>query len=155
MLLLAALTLTGPEAHLAGWVPSDTTARTELLRALAEFQDAFARADASALYRLLAGDYVHTNGGSGQVLDRNEWLGYVRTRRAELEAGRLRLEEYRSSAPIIRFVGTTAVVTNEVTSAGERNGQRFRSRVRVTQVWVHEGARWRRAAFHDSPLDSR
>jgi hypothetical protein len=137
------------------WISADSTARTELVQALADFRDAFAKADAAALDRLLADDYVHTNGGSGQVLDRAAWLGYVRSRRAELDSGILRIEEYRSSEPVIRLLGTVAVVTHEVTTAGERKGQRFRSRVQVTQMWSREGGRWRRAAFHDSPLETR
>jgi hypothetical protein len=56
-----------------------------------------------------------------------------------LDAGVVRIEEYRSSEPVIRLI--------------VRKGERFRSRVQVTQVWIREGGRWRRAAFHDSPLE--
>jgi uncharacterized membrane protein YdcZ (DUF606 family) len=70
-----------------------------------------------------------------------------------LDAGVVRMEEYRSSEPVIRLIGTMSVVTHEVTTAGVRKGERFRSRVQVTQVWIREGGRWRRAAFHDSPLE--
>jgi hypothetical protein len=154
LLIAATLALSGPPVQVGARPSPDSTVRAELRQALAAFRDAFARADAAALDRLLADDYVHTNGGSGQVLDRAAWLGYVRGRRAELDAGVVGIEEYRSSDPVIRLIGTVAVVTHEVTTAGVRKGERFRSRVQVTQVWVREGGRWRRAAFHDSPLET-
>ena len=58
--------------------------------------------------------------------------------------------------PLITAVlALSAPDVHEVTTAGERKGERFRSTVQVTQVWVREGGRWRRAAFHDSPLETR
>jgi diamine N-acetyltransferase len=152
-LLVLVLALTGPARADLQSAP-DSAARRELVRALAEFRDAFAKSDAATLARLLADDYVHTNGGSGQVLGREAWLGYVRVRRAELDDGSLRVEEYVVSPPDIRFRAAAAVVLQQVTTAGIRKGEPFRSRVQVTQVWVREGGRWRRAAFHDSPLDA-
>jgi hypothetical protein len=84
---------------------------------LAAFDAAFARADAAALDSLLTAAYVHTNGGTGAVLDKSRWLEYISAqyisaRRVALETGRLR----------------------------------------VTQVRVYRERRWRRAAFHDSPV---
>jgi hypothetical protein len=153
LFVVAALALRPPMAQAAVPALPDSAMRQELLRALGEFRDAFARGDATTLDRLLTAEYVHTNGGSGQVLDRAAWLGYVRVRRAELDEGTLRIEQYHVTDPIIRFFGTSAVVVQQVSTAGVRQGEPFRSRVQVTQVWTHAGGRWRRAAFHDSPLE--
>jgi hypothetical protein len=153
--VLATLGAAGPIARADAQVVPDSAARPELIRALGEFRDAFARADAATLERLLTDDYVHTNGGSGQVVTRAAWLSYVRGRRVELDDGTLRIDEYLVSEPDIRLFGTSAVVLQQVTTTGVRKGEAFRSRVQVSQVWTREGGRWRRAAFHDSPLEVR
>ncbi len=148
-----------PRLFAASAVPSepvgaepDSARRAGLHVALETFALAFRRADIDALDTLLTDDYVHTNGGSGAVLDRRQWLDYMRSRRGDLQSGKLRVDRYESSAVTIRWYATTAVVSSEVTSEGSQNGTPFISRLRVTQVWVHTGERWRRAAFHDSPM---
>jgi hypothetical protein len=130
----------------------DSARRAALDASLQAFTRAFRNADAHALDTLLAADYVHTNGGSGAVLDRKQWLEYVRTRRADLRNGKLRLDRYDISEVTIRWHPASAVVSSQVTTEGEQNGVPFTSRLRVTQVWILVGERWRRAAFHDSPL---
>ncbi len=130
----------------------DTLRRLALERAINAFSAAFLLADENALDTLLADDYVHTNGGTGSVLDKARWLEYIRTRRAELANGRLRVDRYESSDVTIRWHGDAAVVSSQVESEGSRDGRPFATRLQVTQVWVRSGGQWRRAAFHDSPL---
>jgi hypothetical protein len=144
---------------LAAWIltaavgtPPDSLHRPALDTALAAFSAAFARADAAALDTLLTADYVHTNGGTGAVLDKSRWLEYIRARRVELETGRLRLDRYETKGVDVRLSPPVAIVTSEVATGGVRDGSRFTSRLRVTQVWVYRERRWRRAAFHDSPV---
>lgn len=133
----------------------DSAARASLILALQAFGAAFQAADAEALDTLLAPDYVHTNGGSGSVLDRSRWLDYIRSRRADLRSGRLRVERYEIAGTAIRWFPHMAVVTNRVTTAGTANGVPFSSRLQVTQIWIRGGSRWRRAAFHDSPAPAQ
>jgi Domain of unknown function (DUF4440) len=130
----------------------DSLRRLALERALNAFSAAFLRADENALNTLLADYYVHTNGGTGSVLDKARWLEYIRKRRAELASGRLRVDRYQSTDVTIRWHGDAAVVSSQVESEGSRDGQPFATRLQVTQVWVRSGGQWRRAAFHDSPL---
>jgi hypothetical protein len=94
----ALLLLTG----LLGTEP-DSLHRLALERALGAFSAAFLQADEKALDTLLADDYVHTNGGTGSVLDKARWLEYIRARRAELASGRLRMDHYESSEVTIRW----------------------------------------------------
>jgi ketosteroid isomerase-like protein len=130
----------------------DSAARASLTLALQAFSTAFQAADAEALDTLLAQDYVHTNGGSGSVLDRSRWLEYIRSRRADLQSGRLRVERYETGGTAIRWFPNMAVVTSRVSSAGTLDGAPFAHRLQVTQVWIRKGDRWHRAAFHDSPV---
>lgn len=132
----------------------DTLSRVALERALNAFSDAFLSADAEGLDTLLVANYVHTNGGTASVLDKARWLDYVRSRRAELASGRLRVDRYETSGVTIRWQGHAAVVTWRVVSEGVQDGTPYASRLQVTQVWVRANGRWRRAAFHDSPLPS-
>lgn len=130
----------------------DSLRRLELERALGAFSAAFIQGDAEALDTLLTDDYIHTNGGTGAVLDKERWLEYIRTRRAEIASGRLRVDRYESSAVTIRWHGDAAVVSSQVVSEGSRDRKPFATRLRVSQVWVRSDGQWRRAAFHDSPL---
>jgi hypothetical protein len=152
-LLLALGTVTGDCGRLhATCADPDSTRRAALHAALEAFTLAFRHADAEALDTLLTADYLHTNGGSGAVLDRSQWLDYVRSRRGDLQRGKLRVDRHQTSAVTIRWYPSAAVVSSQVTSEGIQSGVPFTSRVRVTQVWIQTGERWRRAAFHDSPI---
>ena len=146
-----ALLLTTVLAVPAFGAEPDSLDRRSLQRAVDAFSAAFVRADVAALDTLLADDYLHTNGGTGRVLDKARWLEYIRARRAELQGGQLRVSRHESSAVTIRWHGDAAVVASRVVSEGSRDGQPFATRLQVTQVWVRSGGQWRRAAFHDSP----
>jgi ketosteroid isomerase-like protein len=124
----------------------------EVEAAFLEFSDAFREANATLLASRLTESYVHVNGRSGSVLDRTGWLEYIRSRRQEIERGDLVMEEYEVEDLEVRIYGSSAVVTGIVSSRGSRGGEPFRSRVRFTNLWVEQEGRWRRAAFHDSPL---
>ena len=128
------------------------TDSTEVRAAISEFSSAFSNADTARLRVLLTPDYVHVNGGSGEVLDRERWLNWVGTRRGELDAGQYILASYELGDVDIRMYGNAAVVTGTVHSTGMEHGSPFESRIRFTNTWVRWKGRWRRAGFHDSPV---
>lgn len=142
-------------ALLNAWALGSATREPGLETTLRVFNRAFAEADSATLDTLLARGYVHTNGGTGSVLDRGTWLGYIRDRRAELRGGRLRVDRYETTDASIRRYPGSAVVTSRVVSGGTRDGVAFASRLQVTQVWAQLDGRWRRVAFHDSPIPDR
>ncbi len=124
----------------------------EVRAAVSAFGRAFLEADASVLQSLLTKDYVHVNGLSGSVLNRDEWIKWVVSRRAELDSGELVITTYSIEDVRVQIYGEAAVVTGVVHSSGQRNSALFTSQVRFTNVWVNQRAVWRRAAFHDSLL---
>jgi ketosteroid isomerase-like protein len=127
--------------------------RTDEVRAaVSEFGRAFVEAGVSVLEILLAEHYIHVNGRSGSVLNRNEWLSWVESRRKELNTGNLLINAHSVEDVQVQVYGEAAVVTGVVHSSGQRKGSMFTSRVRFTNLWVMQGGAWRRAAFHDSPL---
>ena len=142
-------------ALLNAWALGVATRGQSLETTLRAVNRAFVEADSGALDTLLAPGYVHTNGVSGSVLDRGTWLAYIRDRREELRSGRLRVDRYETPEATIRWHPGGAVVSNRVMSEGTRDGVRFTSRLQVTQIWVRLDGRWRRAAFHDSPIPDR
>lgn len=129
----------------------ETKKEAELHRAVAEFSQAFVKADESRLGELLTENYLHINGNSGTVLDRNQWLSWIKTRKRQLEDGDLVVIDYRIEELKVVLHGETAVVTGLVSSSGIRSGVKFSSRIRFSNTWVLHDGRWRRAAFHDSP----
>jgi len=145
---LGTLQRAGPHSSLGQQPASEK----ELRLAVSDFGRAFASADVSALQLLLTEDYTHVNGSSGNVITRDQWLGWVASRRAELDAGTLVIETYTVEDLRVQLYGETAVVSGIVRSRGLNGGTPFDSNIRFTNVWVLEEGVWRRAAFHDSRL---
>ena len=125
--------------------------RAEVLRRVQAFADAFRAADAPALESLLAPDYAHTNGGR-PVLTREQWLSYVRSRRAQITSGALVITRYENVEVEARVYHDTAVVTGMNRSEGVADGKPFSSELRFTQVWRRTNDRWVRWAFQDAPV---
>jgi hypothetical protein len=123
----------------------------EVAEVVARFGEAFRVADAGALDALLGADYVHTNTGGG-VVDREQWLAYVSSRRKELDSGALVLSRYENLDLEVRVHAEAAVVTGLNISEGTRSGEPFARRLRFTQVWVRTPAGWKRVAFHDTEV---
>jgi hypothetical protein len=126
--------------------------KQEVRASVSAFGRAFAEADKPVLQALLTKDYIHVNGRSGSVLNRDKWLKWITSRRAQLDSGELSITTYIVSDVKVQIYGEAAVVTGVVHSSGQRNNVLFSSRVRFTNLWVKQGGAWRRAAFHDSPL---
>jgi ketosteroid isomerase-like protein len=125
--------------------------RQQIEDAVARFSKAFVEADVSTLDALLSEDYVHTN-STGSVLNKRQWLEYIKTRRADLEAGRLVIESYENTDLRIRVHAESAIVTGSNVAKGKREGKPFVTELRFTHLWIRQSGQWKRAAFHDSPL---
>jgi len=83
----------------------------EVRAAVSAFGQAFLEADVPALGSVLTRNYVHINGRSGSVLNRDEWLRWVESRRAELDSGDLVVSTYRVEDVRVELSRDTAVVT--------------------------------------------
>ncbi len=129
-----------------------TTPEGEVRAAISAFARAFQEADTSVLQTLLTEDYLHVNGRSGNVLNRDQWLTWVASRRAELDRGEFVYHTYRVEDLRVQLYGEAAVVTGVTHASGRRSGALFTIAGLFTNLWVKQGAVWRRAGFHDSPL---
>jgi hypothetical protein len=136
-----------------GASPSDEASRkAELQKAVDTFGRAFLEADVPALGLLLADNYVHVNGTSGNVLNRTDWLDWVASRRAQIDNEELQVTEYRIEDVEAVIHGDTAIVIGTVFSSQVTGGEFTTSRIRFTNTWLYRDAKWLRAAFHDSAL---
>ena len=130
----------------------DAHREAEVRAVVNAFGRAFVEADVLILDSFLTDNYVHVNGGSGNVLDRDDWLEWVKLRRAEIQRGELVVSDYKIGDVRITVDGDTAIVTGTVFSSVNKNGNSSTSRIRFSNIWLYQKGVWRRAAFHDSPL---
>ncbi len=126
--------------------------KTDVKQAFERFSKAFIEADASTLDSLLVASYTHTNGRSGNVLGKSQWLGFIESRRIQLDAGSLVISKYEIDELDILVHADAAIISGLAFSSGTQDGESYSSRVRFTNLWVRKGGLWMRAAFHDSPL---
>lgn len=126
-----------------------------VITAVEKFGEAYQQADVEVLRQMLAPGYVHVNGGSGNRIDAEQWLDWVSSQRALIDAGELRISSYEISDTKVEMMGHSAIVTGVVSSSGVREGALFETRIRFTNLWTLVDGNWKRAAFHDSPLPTQ
>lgn len=149
-LMLAALFSSGP-SHAAAPASAEQSLRKAIEAMATEFRKS--DPDMKRIASLIAPEYVHTNGETGEVWDRARWIRFAEERRNDLLSGRWRVDRYDMSDLVVQLHGpSTAVATFLLHSSGTRLGSAYDYRHRITQVWTQEPAgHWVRAAYHDSP----
>ena len=146
--LIAFLTLFAHHTAL----PEEADREAEVRAAVNAFGQAYVEADVPTLEHFLSENYVHVNGGSGNVLNRDNWLKFVKSRRLEIDKGELVVSDYRIEDVKVVLEGNTAIVIGMWYSSQRRNGNSSTSKIRFSNTWLYREGVWRRAAFHDSPL---
>ena len=124
----------------------------DLRAAIDAFGKAFVAADVSTLQTYLANDYIHVNGTSGSVLNKQQWLGWVESRHPKIKDGSIIINEYEIEDLMIRFHGDSAVVVGIVKTSINDHGNTHSSEIRFTNLWIYQDEKWLRAAFHDSHM---
>lgn len=117
------------------------------------FGNAFAVADVATLNELLMDNYIHVNGGSGNVIRKQAWLNWLASRKVELDSGKINIAHYKVDLLNVVLTGDTAVVVGQAESSGVNKGVPFSSLLRFSNTWICTDLGWRRASFHDSLLD--
>lgn len=125
----------------------------ELKQAVEALGVAFSKADISTLESLITDNYIHINGRSGNVIDKQTWLNWNKSRQKDIATNKEVIERYQISALQIEIFENTAFVTGIVTSSGTRNAKKFNSKIRFSNVWIRSKNQWKRAAFHDSSIE--
>ncbi len=149
-------------AILFGMVQTATgqsSAKTEVLAALAERDKAFVAGDEPKMAQLMSEDYLQTD-VEGNVQDKQAWLKeYFGPLAPLLRSGETRLTTFDRSDIVVRDLGDTMVVAGKQTFkfAGVNpwnpkvTFQPGPPRVlRFTHVWIKRGGAWKLAAVHNA-----
>lgn len=134
-----------------GCSKNQETSIDDLKTAINDFNVAFSKGDTTALASMITENYVHTN-SSWKSFGQEKWLSYMKARSIKLSQGILEVSEYKMDEYAVELFENTAVVTARITSKGVEEGVPFNKTFRVTNIWIYNGSRWRRAGFHDTEI---
>ena len=121
---------------------SDTVKLTNLAT---EAGHAYARRDLPALQRLVADDYVQTDVRGG-VLNRVQWLEFVKNRKSDLTV--------ETDDVHVTFYGTVAVVSGHWTYSMKREGKDVVTYSRWISVWTRYPDGWKRHVFQNTYVNA-
>ena len=117
----------------------------ELTRLAGQAGHAYAARDLATLEKITADDYVQIDVRGG-VLNRVQWLDFVKNRRSELTV---------DSADVqVRYYGQAAVVTGHWTYTKKENGINVVTYSRWTSVWTRSPEGWKRHAFQNTYVNA-
>lgn len=122
-----------------------------LEEAIAEFNAAFAEADVEKLSAMITADYRHTNGHQAPI-GRQAWLQYLAKRKTALTAGTLQVSRYELVDPVITRYDGSAMLTGVIEMEGVQDSLPFSKKIRITNLWVIDEGKWKRAAFQDAKI---
>jgi len=155
LVLLSSAILSG----MAQTTIDQSSAKAEVLAALAERDKAFVAGDETKVAQFMSEDYLQTD-VSGNVEDKQAWLNeYYRPLAPLLKSGKTQLATFDRSEIVVRDFGETMVVAGKGTlkfvgvnpwnpkvtySPGPARVYRF------THVWIKRGGAWKLAVIHNA-----
>jgi ketosteroid isomerase-like protein len=143
--LVVLIFLTTPKV-VGGNTGADESAETaDLTRLASEAGHAYAARDLPTLEQISAADYTQTDVRGG-VLNRAQWLDFVKNRRSELTVV--------SDDISVRFYGRVAVVTGQWTYTKSENGADTVTYSRWTSVWTRYPEGWKRHVFQNTYVNA-
>ena len=112
-----------------------------------EFQSAVMAADAVALDRILADDFVlYPSGGGDQPFTKADVID---------DARRSRFERNESSDVLARVWGDTGIVTARLAMKGTTDGKPFDAVVRFTDTYIRTESGWKQVSAHASRIPAK
>lgn len=127
--------------------------REKLEEALRVFNTAFETVDIETLDQMITDNYVHTN-GSWEAFGKETWLGYMKKRKAKTESGELLVSRYEMTDLNVEMYEKSAFVVARFITEGREGSTLFKKQIRVSNLWVIEGGKWKRAGFHDTLIEN-
>jgi len=123
----------------------------QLRETLKAFNNAFATSDLATLDSLTTQNYLHTN-SSSQVIGKSAWFNYLKKRDGNVKSGTVEVLEYVLEDPKIEMHHKMAIVTGKVKVVTKDSLGLHRNAYRVTNIWIHDEGKWKRAGFHDGKI---
>ena len=149
-LFVLALFLTLPSAAFAQKAsPTPAKPEAQVREAIRKYDEALRKADAAALERFWAEDYVFIN-AHGDKLTRADRLANIRTGATAFDSlGHVPEEEE------IKIYGDVAVYTTLLSIKGTYGGQGQQGPSRALVVWIRRDGRWQQIASQQTPVVAR
>lgn len=129
-----------------------STHQEELELTINKFNNAFAEGDLAVLDSLTTENYLHTN-NSSKVIGKSDWFNYLKKRNERLQSGELVVLDYALEQTKIEIHGSSAIITGMVTVITKDSIGTTKNQYRITNLWVYENHRWKRAGFHDGKIE--
>ena len=136
-----------------------SSAKAEVLAAVAERDKAFVAGDETKVAQFMAEDYLQTD-VSGHIQDKQAWLNdYYRPLAPLLQSGKTRLATFDRSDIAVRDFGDTIVVAGQQTlkfvgvNPWNPNATYLPGpprALRFTHVWIKRGGAWKLAVVHNA-----
>jgi ketosteroid isomerase-like protein len=118
----------------------------ELMRAERDWSAAFLSHDVSVVDRILADDFIGTD-GRGIMTDKRQELEDARAETPDRKVLSEAIDDMK-----VRVYGDTAIVNGRATEKVQAGGKEFVVRYRRTDVFVKRGGRWQCVSFHGSRI---
>ncbi|MEM9077792.1 MAG: nuclear transport factor 2 family protein [Bacteroidota bacterium] len=122
-----------------------------LKTAIETFNRAFSKGDLVVLDSMITPNYLHTN-SSSKVIGKESWFNYLEKRNKRLESGEIEVLDYTLDETKIEYHGNSAIVTGRVTVMTKDSLGTKQNQYRITNLWVYENGKWKRAGFHDGKI---
>ena len=145
-------------------VAGQSSAKDEVLAALAERDKAFVAGDETKVAQVMSEDYLQTD-VSGHIQDKQAWLNeYFRPLAPLLRSGETRLSTFDRSDIVVRDFGATLVVAGKLLYkfagvnpwdpkvAFQPGPPRV---IRFTEVWIKRAGVWKLAVLHNATPEER
>jgi len=132
---------------------NENATREKLEQTLQSFNKAFETANVEMLKLMISENYTHTN-GSWKSFGKENWLGFMKSRKMRIENGELQINSYEMKELRIEMYELSAFVTGKIVMQGIENGVDFEKEIRISNFWVIENGEWKRAGFHDTRIES-
>lgn len=129
----------------------DSSDEEKLKERIEELNLAFKECDIQQLKSLITKNYLHTNGNS-RVIRREKWIAYLEKRNLEINSGNLVVNTYDMKEVDIEIYDDMAIVTGKIATSFIKSGEHQEIEHRITNIWVKEEGKWKRAGFHDGRI---
>nr|WP_321237509.1 nuclear transport factor 2 family protein [uncultured Psychroserpens sp.] len=123
-----------------------------LLETIEKFNNAFQEGNVSIIESMVTENYIHTNGNS-KAIRKKDWLNYLKKREKKIKSGNLEVIEYKMNEIEIEFYNKIAIVTGKIFVSNKEKEDIKNSEYRITNIWVNENGKWKRAGFHDGKIE--
>jgi ketosteroid isomerase-like protein len=118
---------------LAWGIPPEDVSQT-LMKLESDWAKAGLSGDVAALEKVIAADYVYTN-GDGEMTGRADMI-------SGMKSGGTKYDTFTVGDMKVHVYGDAAVVTGKATTKGKENGKPIDETVRFTDTWVKQGGQW-------------